>query len=91
MATIKETAEHIIALNEKFKTAYFWNPPSSASERRRYEDKNAAKVEFDFKNHHYIFDFSVDCSCRNIYVRRNYLKDGKRTTITSLKNIINEL
>lgn len=30
-------AERIIALNDKFKGAYFFTPPSSASERRRYE------------------------------------------------------
>lgn len=88
METLKSQIEQFIALNERFRAAYFWTPPSSASERRRYESKNSRTLIFDYNGHHYEFNFSVDCSCRNIYVRRDYKKDGKPTTITVLKNLL---
>ena len=86
-----ETAKRIIALNDRFRGAFFFTPPSSASERRRYERNNSEKVEFDHDNHHFVFDFVVECSCHNVYVRRNYTKDGKSTNITTLKNILTKI
>ena len=81
-------AERIIALNDKFKGAYFFTPPSSASERRRYEAKNSDCLEFDHEGVHYKFQFQVECSCKNVYVRRNYTKGDKATNIKTLKTIV---
>ncbi len=89
---IKEQLEEVIETAEKFKNAYFWSSPSSASERRRYEKKySIEEFCFEYDGHNYSVSYSVECSCRNIYAKGYYTKDGKKTTLTTIKNIYNKL
>ena len=89
MSEIKrEELVELIELNDKFKNAYFWNPPTSASTRRYYEKQHSMMLEGTFNGHDLDLTFTVDCSCKNIYVSRNYIVDGKKTTITKIKNMV---
>lgn len=89
------TTEKIAAIIEEsnaMKKAYFWNPPANAAGRRYYEKKHShKKIEWEEGGHHYTAEFSVSCSCRNIYAKGFYFRDGKRTTITAIRNSYNRL
>ena len=77
----------IIAAAEKYKNAYFFNPPSSARSRRWLEEKyNLPDVEWEEGNDTYTASFSLECSCRNIYTFPYYTKNGKKTNLTAIRN-----
>lgn len=77
----------IIAQAERFRNAYFFNPPTSAGLRRSYEKNNSRPViEWTEGGHTYSAAYNVECSCRNVYARGEYYKDNKRTTLTAIKN-----
>lgn len=86
----KEILENMIEHNEKFKNAYFFNPPYIAALRRNYETRNSYKYDFYVilanKRRSVYIDFTVKCSCRRVYVDKIYKLDGIICTITKLKN-----
>lgn len=90
MATTKETIENIklvIDKAEKFKNAYFWAPPVQAAMRRKMEaDNTVPKVEWTDGGDTYEAWFTVECSCRNVYAKGYYYKNGERTTLTAIRN-----
>ena len=90
--TIVNQIENLIATAEKFRNSYFWNPPSSAGGRRSYE-KYHSIPEFCWQEggHEYTASYTVSCSCRNIYASGSYTKDGKKTTLTAIKNSLKRL
>lgn len=89
--TINKIGE-IIDAAEKYKNAYFFNPPASASGRRWLEDKyNLEEVEWKEGNDTYAASFSLECSCRNIYTYPYYTKNGKKTNLTAIRNSYNRL
>jgi len=84
--TISKIAE-IIAAAEKYKNAYFFTPPASASSRRWLEKKYSfPKVEWEEGGNTYSAWFSIECSCRNIYTYNCYTKNGKVTNLTAIRN-----
>lgn len=79
--------EKIIETAKKFKKAYFWTPSASAGARRSYEKRHSCpKIEWDENGHHYTAEYTITCSCRNIYTFGIYTKDGEKTTLTAIKN-----
>jgi hypothetical protein len=79
--------EKIIETAEKFRNAYFWNPPSSAGGRRSYEKYYSCPlIEWDENGHRYTAEYTVSCSCHNVYASGIYTRDGKKTTLTAIKN-----
>ena len=86
---IKEEILDIIEQHEKFKNSYFWNPPSSASSRRSYEEKNSRNdIAFDHDGKHFEISQSVSCSCKNVYYRFSVHVDGMKKTIRALKSLV---
>lgn len=84
---ITTAIEEIIEEAAKMKNAYFWEPPIKAADRRWYEEKHShEKIEWDEGGHHYSAAYTVSCSCKNIYASGYYEKDGKKTTLTAIKN-----
>lgn len=77
----------LIDTAERFRNAYFWSSPSSASSRRYYEQKNSIP-EFTWEEggHSYSAEYTVNCSARNVYAQGRYTKDGKKTTLLAIKN-----
>ena len=91
MQTIKVISEETKAairryldLNEKFRNAYFFTPPSSASSRRGYENKNSLEYEGDG----IYLKFDVRCSCKNVYLDKCVKIDEKITNATALKKFV---
>lgn len=87
---MKEIIAAIAAIIEEaatMKNAYFFAPPSSASARRSYEKKHShAKVEWEEGGHTYTAEYTVDCSCKNVYAYGTYTRDGSKTTLTAIRN-----
>ena len=77
----------IIEKAEDFRNSYFWEPPAVANARRSYEKYHSRpEIEWTEGGHTYTAEFTVECSCRNIYAKGYYTKDGKKTTLTAIKN-----
>ena len=87
-----QTISEIIEEAERMKGAYFFTPPCNASGRRSYEKHHShGPVEWDEGGHHYTAEYSVNCSCRNVYASGNYTKDGNKTTLTAIRNSFKRL
>lgn len=91
----RETLEKIgtvIETAERMKNAYFWNPPTSASSRRSYEARNTTPT-FTWKEsgHVYTARFETVCSCAHVYTKGFYTKDGRKTTLTAIRNSFKRL
>lgn len=85
--TLKATLENLFTEAETMKNAYFFKPPVNASARRSYE-KHHSISEFSWteNDHEYSAEFVVECSCKNVYAYGIYKRDGKKTTLTAIKN-----
>ena len=85
--TIIEQIQAIIKEAEKMSGAYFFTPPSIAGMRRSYEKYHSHPlVEWDEGGHHYTAEYTVTCSCKNVYASGTYTKDGKKTTLVAIRN-----
>lgn len=77
----------IIDLAQEMKSAYFFQPPTTARSRRAYEDAHSIPtVEWDEAGRHYTAEFTTQCSCHNVYAKGRYTRDGKQTTLTAIRN-----
>ena len=82
----------IINEAEYMKYSYFWSPKGNASYRRWYESKHSHDVvRWEERGQKYSASFKVSCSCRNIYASGDYYRDGKRTTLTAIRNSYNRM
>jgi hypothetical protein len=83
---------NIIQLADKMRAAYFFTPPTNAKGRRSYEKSNShAPVTWTDEGHEYSAEFKTDCSCKNVYAKGIYTRDGKRTTLKAIKNSVARL
>lgn len=87
-----ELLAKIIQNNTKFKNTYFWSSPANASGRRSYKNYNSFFYHFYFRyagaTYTIYADFSVTCTCKNIYIDKLYKIDNSQCTIARLKKII---
>ena len=87
MNTTLRAIAQIIETADKFRSSYFWTPPSGASARRYIEQINSHKtVRWTEGGHEYTAAYSVRVSCWNVYASGTYTKDGRKTTLTAIKN-----
>ena len=92
MKNIIEQVRAIVAEAENMRNAYFHTPPAAAAGRRRYEEQHSHdRVEWAEGGHSYAAEFFVACSCNNVYARGAYEKDGKKTTLTAIRNSLERL
>ena len=77
----------LIDTAESMKNAYFFHSPTCAGARRSYEKSHSCdRIEWTENGHIYTAEFTVRCSCRNIYTYSEYTRDGKKTTLTAIRN-----
>ena len=77
----------IIDEAERMRNAYFFPPISSASSRRAYERRHSHdEITWTESGHTYTAEYEVSCSCANVYARGTYTRDGKKTTLTAIRN-----
>lgn len=99
-ATVKSTVSPatlasiaaVIDAAEYCKNAYFWHPSASAAGRRAEEKRlSAPLVEWVDRGQKYTAAFTVSCSCSHVYASGDYTRDGKKTTLTAVKNSFQRL
>jgi len=84
--------EAIIAEAEAMKSAFYFRPPMTASSRRSYEKRHThPEITWEEGGHTYTAEYTVSCSCKNVYASGTYTKDGKKTTLTAIKNSLKRM
>lgn len=84
--------ESIIATAEEFKNAYFFKSPGNASERRSYEKYHSIPFfAFEYNGVEYTCEYRISCSCRNVYAQGLYTRNGNKTTLTAIKNVLKKM
>lgn len=92
MKNIILAIESIIKEAETMKNCYFWKSPSTASARRAYEKKHSHDmITWTEGTDTYTACYIVSCSCANIYANGEYTKNGKKTTLTAIKNSLKRM
>ena len=86
-----EKIEDAINFHEKFKNAYFFDPPSSASSRRSYEKQNQRDIKFAYNGMNYSYRGYVTCSCKNVYYYGTFSVDKVIKDVRAFKKIKEEL
>ena len=82
----------IVEEAKDMKNAYFFHSPQMASGRRQYEERHSHDmVEWTEGGNTYTAQYTVSCSCANIYAKGIYTKNGKTTTLTAIKNSLKRL
>lgn len=88
LAIICNGLKAILMAAEKFKGAYFFTPPQTAAGRRNYEEYNSvSEIRFFYNGEEITAAYDVECSCKNVYAKGNYAVNGKKTTLTKIKDI----
>ncbi len=77
-----------LTLHDQMKGAYFYTPPSIASMRRSYEKRNSMNFTFSFRGDIYEVNLSTDCSCKIVYYKGYFAKNGKTGNVRLLKTLI---
>lgn len=84
--------ESIIATAEEFKGAYFLKPPTNAIARRLYEKHHSIPFfEFKWNGVEYTCEYRISCSCSNVYANGLYTRNGNKTTLTAIKNVLKKI
>ena len=86
-----EKIEEAISFHEKFKNAYFFDPPSSESSRRSYEKQNRRDIKFIYDRKEYRYSARVTCSCKNVYYYGTFSVDKVIKDVRAFKKIKEEL
>lgn len=82
----------IVNQAEKFRSCYFWKPEGSAGARRTMEKRESRdKVEWTEGGHTYTAAFRVGCYCSHTEARGEYTKDGRKTTLTAIRNSLKRM
>ncbi len=92
MNNIVNAINAIVEEAEYMKNSYFWSSPCNASSRRSYENRHSHDmVTWQDGKDVYTAEYSVSCSCRNVYASGSYTKNGKKTTLLAIKNSLKRM
>ena len=82
----------IIDTAERLRNSYFFPPLQSAGTRRSYEKRHTHDtVTWTESGHTYTAAYSVRCTCSAVYASGDYTRDGKKTTLTAIRNSYNRM
>lgn len=88
--TKSQTGKVLAAIEQhnKFKSSYFWSPPSTASGRRQMEKVNTWGVRFKHQGREYQYSSNVDVSCKNVYYQGVFAVDGEIKNVSLFKKLL---
>jgi hypothetical protein len=79
--------ETLIETAEKCRHTYFWSTDNTAGGRHAMERKySVPEITWTEGGHDYTAEYIMQCSCAHVYSWGRYYKDGKKTTLTAIKN-----
>ena len=78
---------------DKFKNCYFWTGDNGNARQRESYCKlwNIPTFSFIESNNLYTVNFIVEQSRHNTYVKTLYTRNGKKTNLTAIKNVLKRL
>lgn len=89
---IIEKIEAVVSMAEEMKNSYFWHGVGNQSQRDYYDKKHSVDlVEWEEGGHLYTAEFTTRSSRANVYARGSYARDGKKTTLTAIRNSLDRL
>lgn len=82
----------LVATADHYRYAFYMTPSSLAA-GRRWEEKRGTVPEFAWTEggREYTACYKVICSCDHVYASGYYTRDGKKTTLTAIKNSLKRL
>ena len=85
--------EKLFDTAEKYKNSYSWNKDNGNAQQREYKEKQDSIDEFEWieNGDKYTAEYTVQISRYNVYSYGTYTKNGKKTTLTAIKNSYNRL
>jgi len=83
-----EEIRTVVETHEQMKKAYFFRPPSSARQRRAYEEDRCASIRFVFDDKTYRITQTTTCSCKNVYYNLEVWVDGYKKNVRTLKSLL---
>jgi len=90
LSKLKKTIE----CAEKYKNTFYWHPDTSADGRRRKEKKfaeNYQDYEFEYQGNKFEVKYSYSETSGHVYFSLGVYKNGKKSNITSIKNIVKKI
>lgn len=82
----------LVDLAESMRNAYFFTPPCNASGRRSYEARHSVpEITWTDGKDTFSASFTTSCSCANVYASGCYTRNGKKTTLTAVRNSLKRL
>lgn len=92
LSEIADALTEIIDIARRMRESYHRFPPSSARERRRYEQRNTVElVRFEYAGHLYEAAFETVCSSKNVYARGHYSIDGNKCTLRQITKCLKDI
>ena len=85
------TVNSAISHHEKFKNAFFFQPPSSASGRRSYEKYHSITIKFIYAGIEYEYWCDVSCTCRYVEYHGGFSVGDETKDVRAFKKIRSEL
>ena len=82
---VYKIVENSIYRHDKYKSCYFWTPPTNASQRRREEFEFNHSFELDGVL--YEIEQCLELSCRNYYYSFSVYVNGQKKDIRALKRL----
>ena len=77
---------NVIDTHEQYQGCYFWTVRNNAASRRRQEFDN--NFSFILNGVKYDINQCLKISCKNFYYRLNIEKNGNKSNIKSIKNLL---
>lgn len=87
MKMVVAAVEQIEKLAYKYRNSWFWSENGNSSSRSWKESQDRVDcIDWIEGGHAYSASWHVSISRRNVYVHAIYLRDGKKTTLTAIRN-----
>jgi hypothetical protein len=83
---IKNQINKMMDNHDKYKNCYFWKNTGNAANRRRQEFSDELIFTLNDVEYKWVQDLSI--SCRNFYWTSSIYKNGKKSNIKIIQNLI---
>lgn len=84
----KENFNRFLFLCDKYKNSWFWGDNGNVSRRNYIENRDYLNYETEVNGVTYSVYFSVSLSRKNVYVTKQVLKNGEKTTARVIRTLV---
>lgn len=84
----KENFNRFLFLCDKYKSSWFWSDNGNASRRNYIQNRDYLNYETEVNGVTYSVYFSISLSRKNVYVTKQVLKNGEKTTARVIRTLV---